>query len=325
MMDVAIIGAGLAGLVCAQTLRQHGYSVEVVEKSRGLGGRLATRRLPQAWADHGVRGLEVQGELTESLIQILCEQDVLRSWQGKYGSPVGITAVAKFLATDLDIHRGKRVEAIARTDQVWHLALSEAQTILAKTIVLAIPAPQALLLLEPLAELSPDFLTALRSVTFNPCITAIATYAPPSIHQPWTAYPAVPEIDWISLENTKSSESPYPVLVVQSSAAFAEQHLEAEDLQPVGQQLLTHAAPFIPPLGDLDLLQVHRWRYAFARQPLPEPYLSAGSLPLVCAGSQVENALRSGRAAAAAISHALNRSLPKHSFSELLNNIHPQM
>lgn len=37
MTDVAVIGAGMAGLVCAQQLKQAGYSVLVVEKSRGLG------------------------------------------------------------------------------------------------------------------------------------------------------------------------------------------------------------------------------------------------------------------------------------------------
>ncbi len=53
MTDIAIIGAGMAGLICAQRLTEAGYSVLVVEKSRGLGGRLATRRLYGTWADHG--------------------------------------------------------------------------------------------------------------------------------------------------------------------------------------------------------------------------------------------------------------------------------
>ena len=43
MFDVAIIGAGLAGLTCAQQLHQAGYRVVIVEKSRGVGGRVATR------------------------------------------------------------------------------------------------------------------------------------------------------------------------------------------------------------------------------------------------------------------------------------------
>lgn len=41
MVNIAptVIGAGISGLVCAQQLALAGYSVLVVEKSRGLGGR----------------------------------------------------------------------------------------------------------------------------------------------------------------------------------------------------------------------------------------------------------------------------------------------
>lgn len=43
--DVAVIGAGMAGLICAQQLQRAGYSVVMLEKSRGVGGRMATRRV----------------------------------------------------------------------------------------------------------------------------------------------------------------------------------------------------------------------------------------------------------------------------------------
>ena len=41
---VAVIGAGVSGLVCASELRQAGLMVRVIEMGRGPGGRLATRR-----------------------------------------------------------------------------------------------------------------------------------------------------------------------------------------------------------------------------------------------------------------------------------------
>src|SRR4028118_2371524 len=61
MFDVAVIGAGMAGLSCAQRLRQAGYSVAVVEKSRGAGGRVATRRVQGPRAAHGGCYLAPQG------------------------------------------------------------------------------------------------------------------------------------------------------------------------------------------------------------------------------------------------------------------------
>ena len=47
-MKIAIIGAGLAGLTAASHLISAGFRVDLVEKSRGAGGRMATRR--ETWA-----------------------------------------------------------------------------------------------------------------------------------------------------------------------------------------------------------------------------------------------------------------------------------
>jgi predicted NAD/FAD-dependent oxidoreductase len=46
---VAVVGAGVAGASCARALSLTGCAVQVVDKSRGAGGRLATRRLE--WLD----------------------------------------------------------------------------------------------------------------------------------------------------------------------------------------------------------------------------------------------------------------------------------
>lgn len=350
--DVAVVGAGLAGLVCAQTLRQQGYSIVVIEKSRGLGGRLATRRLPQGFADHGVRCLEVRGNLSQQLIKTLCAQQVIQPWTKEiaewspsgisagleiqyYASPNGMTAAAKFLSNGLKIYRGQRVRSVAFS-QTWDLTLEPANVepmpnVGAKALVVAIPAPQAVMLLEPLAELATDdFLTKLRSPSFNPCLTAIATYPSTLVLPPWRALTSSQdaEIAWVSFDNSKSADALCPVIVVQSSPAFAEQHLEADDLQTIGHHLLARVAELIPSLPAPDLLQVHRWRYAFARNPLAETCLSAASLPLVCAGDwcgskQIESALRSGLAAAEAIAHHFGASISasEASFSELLNRI----
>ena len=41
---IAVVGAGLSGLLVAHTLRERGATVVVLEKSRGVGGRMATKR-----------------------------------------------------------------------------------------------------------------------------------------------------------------------------------------------------------------------------------------------------------------------------------------
>jgi predicted NAD/FAD-dependent oxidoreductase len=111
---------------------------------------------------------------------------------------------------------------------------------------------------------------------------------------------------WLGLDSSKRPTSAQPVFVVQSTAAFAEQYLDAIDLQAAGYQLLKRSAEKLSPwLAKPDWLQVHRWRYAFAKTPLPASYLVAeASAPLLCTGdwcggTKVEQAFLSGLAAAA--------------------------
>ena len=54
---VAVIGAGLTGLTAARRLADAGCAVVVFDKSRGLGGRLATRRTALGPIDHGAPGV----------------------------------------------------------------------------------------------------------------------------------------------------------------------------------------------------------------------------------------------------------------------------
>jgi predicted NAD/FAD-dependent oxidoreductase len=42
---IAVVGAGIAGLLLARELKARGAEVVVFEKSRGLGGRMATKRV----------------------------------------------------------------------------------------------------------------------------------------------------------------------------------------------------------------------------------------------------------------------------------------
>ncbi len=354
MFDVAIIGAGLAGLVCAQQLHQAGYHVVILEKSRGVGGRLATRRLHNTCVDHGVRYLEPQGMWSERLIQTLLPRGILQVWADtcyelkpdsdvptpypsefkRYIAPSGMTAIAKFLATGLDIWHNQRVQAIALSpEHTWHLTLNtpdNPNSLQARAVVVAIPAPQALMLLEPLAsEVSSVFLNYLRSVQFDPCLSVMAGYldAKKLTLPTWNACTLSNSSDlaWIGLDSRKRLDSKLPIFVLQSTAQFAQRYLDTDDLIPAGQQLLSHAAQLLMPgLETADWVQVHRWRYAFPTHPFNQDYLDAEtSLPLICCGdwcggNLIESALHSGFASAEKINQQLQqRELPKEQFLDV--------
>lgn len=342
MKDIVVIGAGMAGLVCAQQLSQAGYSVLIVEKSRGLGGRVATRRLHDTFADHGACYLKPKDEITTRFVELLCQHDVLKVWDGvflettvsdeltssstggRYIAPEGMSSIAKFLGQGLNILLNQRVAAINQTPEKWCLTLEGSnEEITAKALVVAIPAPQALALLQPGATtLDTKFIHKLASVEFFPSISVMAGYSPTCQPLPeWNAVTLHDEIlAWIGYDSSKRINASQPIFVVQSSANFAQTHLETSDLQPMGQQMLQVAAAKVkfPWLSNPEWMQVHRWRYAFPKSPLEETFLAAQtSLPLVCCGdwcggNLIGNAMHSGIAAA----NQINSQLHQHVLSE---------
>ena len=74
-----MIGAGLAGLAAARSLADAGVTVTVFEKSRGVGGRTATRR-EGLWAfDHGAQYATFRDARLAPWVQSWAEAEVLVS------------------------------------------------------------------------------------------------------------------------------------------------------------------------------------------------------------------------------------------------------
>lgn len=340
--DVAVIGAGIAGLRCARRLTDAGYQVVVLEKSRGVGGRVATRRLQNTYADHGTCYLSPKQESFQRFLSELVELGVVQMWTEQvheigadgvlhaplpenvypcWVAPMGMTAIAKVLTPGLDIRLSHRVETISLSKTGWHLTATVTTTepatvteVVAKALVITVPAPQAVPLLEPLAEvISSTFIKQIATVEFSPCLSVIAGY-PESCLTDWLQqFPSVkavtftddPWLGWLGLDSSKRVESSQPVFVLQSSAAYAQQYLTNSDLQPAATAMLAAAADkFLGWLTDPRWRQIHRWRYAFPKNPLTQGFLSAPTpFPLICAGDwgsgkKVENAFVSGLAAA---------------------------
>jgi predicted NAD/FAD-dependent oxidoreductase len=71
-VDVAIIGAGLAGVAAAGDLIAAGKSDLLIDKSRGVGGRMATRRHCDTRIDHGAQLLLHAVRDFSPLLMICC-------------------------------------------------------------------------------------------------------------------------------------------------------------------------------------------------------------------------------------------------------------
>lgn len=77
-MHVAVVGAGMAGVAAARTLLQAGHRVTLIEKSRGFGGRMSTRRTEFGGFDHGAQYFTVRD--SRFARALLTAQAVVRPW-----------------------------------------------------------------------------------------------------------------------------------------------------------------------------------------------------------------------------------------------------
>ena len=61
-MNIAVVGAGVAGAFCSKALKKMGVAVTVFEAGRGPGGRMARRKEGQHQFDHGAQFFYAESE-----------------------------------------------------------------------------------------------------------------------------------------------------------------------------------------------------------------------------------------------------------------------
>jgi renalase len=325
--DVLIIGAGLAGLSAANDLHRAGLKVLVVDKGRGLGGRLAGRRIGDATFDHGAQFMTARDSRFKASVAEWIEAGVAEEWYSSYpGHPNGhpryrgvptMTAVAKFLATDMNVLRTTRVDSIrqgsAQDNQLWSAALDSGETVNAKALLITSPVPQTIdLLASGNIPVPADKQARLDRIDYEACIAVMAVLdRPTTIPAPGaTAFDQGP-IGWIS-DNLQKGVSKIPAVTIHGSGAFSADHYEDDKMQ-TGQILIDAASPY---LGDAKVTeyQVHGWRYSKPSVVDPEACMllsESTSLPPLAlagdafAGPRFEGAVLSGWAAAKSLITAL--------------------
>ena len=305
--DIAVIGAGLAGLTAAAALHEAGQRVVVVEKSRGTGGRLATRRIGGLRFDHGAQYIRTNDPDFAAALARLRAAGAAAPWEAVAGGGAlvglpGMSGLVKPLAAGLDLHTGVEVATATRGPEGWTLADGTGQAIArAGTLVSAIPAPQARGLLADL-----PLSGALDAVRFAPNWTLMAAFDTP-LDLPETVRDAQADLSWIARDAGKPGRASAPeTWVAQAGAAWSAAHLEEDRETACAGLLALLAARTSAPLPDPVHASAHRWRYAQAEVPLGAPCLADPGARVAiagdwCLGARAEHAWRSGQAAADAV------------------------
>ena len=320
MRHIAIIGAGITGLVLALELQRQGdCQVTVFEKSRGLGGRLSTRRADSHSFDHGAPFFTARSPAFKQFLSPYIADGTIADWQPRVltlapgvqpsGRPwfephyVGVpqmNSLCKVLAQDLVVHTGVTVTGITGQPGRWLLQTELPERFLGTEerfgpfhwVVTAVPAAQAGQLLPSLV--TPD---VLAQVAFEPCFSlqlpysAVGQLAAGKRHDGRLPFDAAvvqhSPLAWLGFNQHKPGRGPAGSLVAQSTGEWALQHL-ATPLPEVQQLLLTALVQLMGPQAlaglDAEAVSLHRWRYARAIKPLRQACLADAAAGLGACG-----------------------------------------
>lgn len=303
---VAIIGAGMAGLAAARRLVAAGLTPTLFDKSRGLGGRMATRRLGDLSFDHGAQYFTARGPRFRTLLDDWRAAGQAAEWfAGAFVGVPAMTAPARAMAGDLTVVGGCPVAALSRGPAGWTV-LAEGAAVPTpgngsfEAAVLAVPAPQAI----PLAATAGIAFPALAAVRYAPCWALMLAFGAP-IPGDWTHLrPEDGPLAWIARNGGKPSRAG-EALVVHARPAWSREHLE-ETPDAVAAALAPHWRAATGVTAMPTVVAAHRWRYALVEETAGAPFLWDSDARLGACGDwglgpRVEAAFDSGEAMAEAV------------------------
>ena len=316
-MNIAVVGAGIAGLSAARALRAERHDVTVFERLRSPGGRIATRRLaavemPRTLAgaslefDHGAQYFTVRDDRFSATVAEWLRDRIAAKWTGRivsfggegwedvredtdrYVGTPGMSAIAAAMADGLDVSYGQAIESLRPLLDTHD------------RVIVALPAPQAL----PLVAHVPALAEQVSAVTMKANWTVLAAFEERVAAKFDAAFVTGSPLGWIA-RNTSKPKRDWRVdaWVLQATTSWSDAHVDDrpndvgaflmeafEDLVRAGLPRVFHAA-------------VHGWRYATADPPLAVGAMhDAASRMTVCGdwckGSRIEDAFLSGLMAA---------------------------
>jgi photolyase PhrII len=317
---VVVIGAGMAGLTSARILEDQGHEVTVVDKARGAGGRMSTRREGDHRFDHGAQYFTAHDPRFLRHVYAWRERGLVESWDARIavleGAEIreeggktdrfvavpGMNAIcAELAAEQADCRYSWTAESLHYEEKEWRVQSTDGESLVADAVVVALPAPQATALLagSPLEAKLPG-------VEMRPCWALMVVADRPLLDGYDAAFVNQGALSWLASQRSRPGRPDVHAWVLHACPDWSARHLDTP-AEEVRDKMLEAARELpVAQAFEVESAMTHRWLYALADEPLNRQALWFPDQRLViagdwCAGSRVEGAFLSGAAAAGRI------------------------
>lgn len=277
-MRVIVVGAGIAGVTCARELADRGADVRVLERARGVGGRLAVHRHDGRPADIGAAYFTVSDPDFEQQVSRWSAAGLARPWTDtlavfdgdrpaapaagpmRWAAPGGLRSLVEDLAAGLTVETGRTVERVGPGPRVTSAPSggmgNGSRVDEADAVVVAMPDPQAGRILDP----SSPAAAVVAGREWRPVLALTAGYP----RRTWPDLPAAfvndhPTLALVADDGARRGDGA-PVMVAHSTADVARAH----DADPsAAAPEMTAAVAHLLGIRDApEWTHVHRWRFA---------------------------------------------------------------
>jgi photolyase PhrII len=325
---IAMIGAGIGGLICSRILQDHGLDVQLFEKSLRAGGRTSTRQSETRYQfDHGAQYFTFQDANLQRYLQSWVADEHVALWRGKivafdesgqfqeialldrYVGTPRMESLAHHLSSDLQIRFETEVGKVNQIDRGYSL-LDEDGTSLGDF--------EMVLWNCPPIQTGRQLTTAcawkdrLLEVEMLPC-WAVMFASEACWNVPFDgAFINQGGLSWIARDSSKPGRpTAFDSWVIHSTADWAKEHLETTK-EEVASILIAEAERITQRvIPDRCFVRSHRWLYSRPAEALHEPSLWdderwLGACGDWCGGPRVEGAFKSGIALAGRVLGSLH-------------------
>jgi hypothetical protein len=311
--------------MAAKKLHESGAGVLVLDKGRGVGGRMATRRVGSWQFDHGAQSFTAKNPEFKAFVKAWVEAGVARLWcqsfarhqspgsdarEGFYCGVGGMTAIPKHLAEGLDVRLSSTAVSLSAIDSGWSIRTEDGRAFVSDSVIVTAPMPQTMALLQSShVDLPVDVSGQLGKITYERCIALLAGFDDSvEIPSPGGDYPDSDSVSWLADNHTKGVSTQPGALTLHANPEFSEAHWDADD-EEITRMMIDSVRQIVT--VEPQKTQVHRWRYSQPITNYPEQFVVCKEPGLIAlagdgfTGEKLEGAALSGLRVADAILSAL--------------------
>ncbi len=318
--DVAVVGAGLAGLTCARELLSQGYRVHVFEKCESVSGRMATLQINSTEEkellqfDHGAQYFTARSPEFSQQVYDWEDRQVVQEWPGPFvtltegvcgpaiGDDVRYVGIPGMDALCVDLARqcfetdnrnstltiSANVLPLEQKEKGWQIryknpitgTVTKQETVF-DTVVLAIPSPEVRTILPVDSPLIEHTL----QFQMGPCLAVLLAFDK-SLSLPYGgAFVQNSPIRWISNNSSMPNRKAVPQQwVLHPSSEWSAEHWDDSDENVLTQICAAFEKATAVKIPEPQFLSLYRWNDALPLELASQGYFTDPDQRLIVAG-----------------------------------------